>query len=108
MSQNRTLSQLGLCRRAGKMQTGEEPAMYAIMDRSAKLIIISTDISEQTLKKITDKCKTYQVPYVQLFDRYEIGSAVGHAARVVVAITDEGFATMIRRSLETNTEVKGI
>ena len=108
MKQNKTLSQLGLCRRAGKLETGEEPVLISITEQNAKLVIFSTDISEQTAKKIIDKCNTYKVPYVQLFDRYELGAAVGHAARVVVAIKDKGFATMITRSLETNTEVDGI
>lgn len=51
---------------------------------------------------MTDKCAFYGVPLCKVPDRYTLGGAIGKDARVVVAVTDEGFArqllTMLDRS----------
>jgi ribosomal protein L7Ae-like RNA K-turn-binding protein len=68
-SDERALSHLGLCRRAGKIISGEELVIQAIRESRAHLVIISIDISANTEKKIRDKCTSFQVPIVQRFDR---------------------------------------
>ncbi|WP_147802316.1 YlxQ family RNA-binding protein [Alkalicoccus halolimnae] len=85
-------SLIGLMLRAGALIMGEELAVKAIQTKKAKAVIISKDASENTLKKISDKCNYYKVPLIQTGDRYEIGEALGKEARVVLALTDKGFA----------------
>ncbi len=100
-------SLLGLARRAGKLEIGDESCLKAVRSGRAQLVIVAGDASAGTLKKYQDKCSHYQVPYVQAGSRYEIGQAIGRAEQVVVAVNDQGFAKGIRDGLE-KTEVQAI
>lgn len=86
------MSLLGLANRARKIISGEELTVKQIQGGKARLILLSADASENTTKKITDKCNSYQVPYKIVENRHLLGQAIGKEARVVVAILDEGFA----------------
>lgn len=92
------LNLLGLAARAGKCSTGEE-IMKDIRKKRAKLVLIANDAGPQTRKKITDKCKTYEVPYLIADDRETLSHAIGRLERVAIAILDAGFATSIKSLL---------
>jgi ribosomal protein L7Ae-like RNA K-turn-binding protein len=98
---------LGLCLRAGRLISGEELVLDAIRDGKARLVLLTTDASVNTSKRITDKCLFYKVPLQVAFTRGELGEAIGKAERVVVAITDNGFKKLISEGLK-NMEVNGI
>lgn len=90
MNQKQT-SLLGLMQRAGALTTGEELVVKAIQSKKAKAVLLSSDASENTRKKITDKCVFYNVPLIEAGSRYELGHALGKEARVVIALLDNGF-----------------
>ena len=92
MNENQWISLLGLANRARKIISGEELSLKEIRSGKAKLVLLSTDASTNTAKKITDKCKSYDVPFRMIENREILGHAIGKEARVVVAILDEGFA----------------
>ena len=46
------LSILGLCRRAGRLESGELGCEIAIKEKKAKLLILAKDASENTTKKL--------------------------------------------------------
>lgn len=102
---NKILSHLGLCMRAGKLVSGDESVMKSIRSGAAKLVIVAEDASDNTLKKFTDKCRYYDVPIVQCGTRYDIGRSIGKEHRVIVAVTEQGFAQMIQGALEKQMEV---
>jgi ribosomal protein L7Ae-like RNA K-turn-binding protein len=93
--------------RAGKLISGEELVLEAVRNGKAKAVILSSDASENTTKRMTDKCSFYNVPLHVAFTRSQIGEAIGKEERVVVAITDQGFSKLIRDGLK-NLEVNGI
>ncbi|MBP0726200.1 YlxQ family RNA-binding protein [Bacillus sp. RG28] len=94
------LSLLGLAARARKLISGEELVVKEVQQKRAKLVILSKDASTLTAKKITDKTTFYKVPLCFVENRYELGHAIGKDARVVVAITDQGFASKLQTLLE--------
>lgn len=96
---NKYLNMLGLAYRARKLSTGEHIVLNDIQRKRAKLVLIANDIGEQTKKKVTDKCKTFHIPYKIVDDRHTVGNAIGKSQRVVIAILDEGFATKIQSLL---------
>ncbi|PYI50411.1 L7Ae/L30e/S12e/Gadd45 family ribosomal protein [Paenibacillus flagellatus] len=105
---NKALSYLGLAMRAGKLAFGEEGVLKAVRSGQARLVVIAEDASDNTLKKFQDKCRHYNVAHVQRFSRYELGAAIGKEARVLVAVTDEGLARLIKPCLVQPPEVKPI
>lgn len=94
--------------RAGKLVTGDETVLKAVRGGKAKLVIVAGDASDNTKKKFRDKCNSYNVAMAVALDRESIGSAIGKAERVLVAVTDQGFASMIESGLKSITEVEYI
>ncbi|MGY3718781.1 YlxQ family RNA-binding protein [Sutcliffiella cohnii] len=97
---NNWLSTLGLATRARKTVTGEELVLKEVRSGKAKLVLLAGDASQNTAKKIQDKCKHYEIPIKVVVDRYELGRAIGKEARVVIAIVDKGFATKLLTMLD--------
>ncbi|WP_306454083.1 YlxQ family RNA-binding protein [Evansella halocellulosilytica] len=91
---------LGLVYRAKKLVAGEELVIKAIQYNKVHFVIISADASSNTMKKLTDKCKYYKVPYAVMSDRQTIGQAIGKGERVVVAVQDKGFAQKMKSLIE--------
>lgn len=100
MNGHQWISLLGLANRARKIISGEELSLKEIRRGKAKLVLLSKDASTNTVKKITDKCKSYDVPYRMIENREVLGHAIGKDARVVVAILDGGFAKKLLTLLD--------
>ena len=65
------------------------------------IVIEASDTSENTHKKISDKCVYYNVKHIRLDATCEIlGKAVGKRAAAVVAIADENFCRAVLLKLE--------
>ena len=92
MSQPKWMSLIGLATRAGKVITGEELVVKEVRAGKAKLVLIAEDASDNTAKKISDKCHHYGVPLRKVSDRYTLGQVIGKDARVTVAVMDAGFS----------------
>jgi ribosomal protein L7Ae-like RNA K-turn-binding protein len=100
MKQNQWMSFLGLANRAGRTISGEELTVKQIQKGNAKLVLLSADASQNTTKKITDKCNSYEVQIKIVENRYLLGQAIGKEARVVVAVLDDGFAKKLKQLLD--------
>lgn len=83
---------LGLAQRAGKLVSGEETVLQTIQKRKAHLVLLASDASANTAKKFTDKCRFYHIPLNQDYERQALGQAIGKKERVIIAVTDKGFA----------------
>lgn len=94
------LNMLGLAFRARKCSLGEETIIKDIQQRKAKLVLLASDTGKQTMKKITDKCSYYQIPFKIADDRETLSNAIGKSGRVAIAILDEGFAKKIGSMLD--------
>ena len=100
MNQKQQILQLlGLAVGARMLTSGEELVVKVIRNSQAKIVIISSDASANTLKKIQDKCKSYNVELHVFGDRSDLGHATGKDARVVLAVTDQGFAKKLSELL---------
>lgn len=96
---NNYLNMIGLAIRARKCSLGEE-IIKDIKKQRAKLVLIASDTGMQTTKKITDKCKTYDVPLRIVDDKETLSNAIGKTERVAIAILDAGFAAKIKSLLD--------
>jgi ribosomal protein L7Ae-like RNA K-turn-binding protein len=100
MNVNQWTSLLGLANRAGKCISGEELVVKEVRRNKAKLVLLAADASENTKKKLTDKCSYYEVSLRSVSDRYTLGNAIGKDQRVVVAVVDQGFASKLQSILD--------
>nr|WP_155987744.1 ribosomal L7Ae/L30e/S12e/Gadd45 family protein [Gorillibacterium massiliense] len=97
MKSKKWYNNLGLAMRAGKLTAGDSNVLDAIRTGEAKLILIASDASDNAQKKYTDKCSYYQIPFLICGTREEIGAAIGKEERVVLAVTDAGFAGLLSK-----------
>lgn len=94
------LNLIGLAYRARMCSTGEEVIVRDIQQNKAKLVLLASDIGVRTKKKITDKCKTYEIPYVIVDNQEILSKAIGKSNRVAIAILDKGFANKFQLLLK--------
>lgn len=94
---NKIFGFLGLAKRAGKVDTGEQRVRDRIKSGNAFLVILAEDASENTRKKITDMCNFRDIELIVLSDRYTLGSCVGKEFAVVLSVSDKGFAEKIKQ-----------
>lgn len=97
---NKVLQLLGLAMRAGKIVSGEELVLKEVRSGNARLVILAIDAAKNSEKKMTDKCATYNVPILRYGSRTELGNAIGKEERVILAITDSGFANSIQKQVQ--------
>jgi ribosomal protein L7Ae-like RNA K-turn-binding protein len=98
MPQNKLLSSLGLCVRAGAVVFGT-PMVCEALAKPGKvcLVLESADTSAGTHKRLTDKCAYYGVRHVRLdVGGVELAAALGkHAHLAAVALTDARLCDMV-------------
>jgi ribosomal protein L7Ae-like RNA K-turn-binding protein len=101
-AQDRLLGAIGLCRRAGKLVCGVDLICTEMRKRkSVQLVLAASDVSDNTKKKLNDKCKFYGVTLAFLPCTAEgLAAAVGKDAPIgAVAITDAGFVQAVKEHL---------
>jgi ribosomal protein L7Ae-like RNA K-turn-binding protein len=100
MMDTRILGSLGLCSKAGKLIFGV-PMIIEAMQKGKKvfLVIESGDTSDNTHKRISDKCSFYGVEKIRLdISGGDLAAAVGKSSSLAaIAITDEGFYKMVAK-----------
>lgn len=82
---------LSICRKAGKLAMGLEPAKDALYRGAAAGVLVASDASEKTRKEALFFCDQAQVPCLSVpFTKIEMGQMIGRAAGVL-AVCDTGF-----------------
>lgn len=93
------LALLGLARRAGAVVAGGEAVREAMRKGSARLVILTEDMSGTQQEKILPLARTLGVPCERLGSMQEMGDALGKGPLGAVAVTADGFAGEIRKRL---------
>ncbi|MEE0265919.1 MAG: ribosomal L7Ae/L30e/S12e/Gadd45 family protein [Acutalibacteraceae bacterium] len=95
MNNDKLLSFLGLCRRAGKMTIGNDAAVEAIINNEACLILLVSDISPRTEKSVTEAAQANNVKVIKLsYSKDQVSNSLGKLT-AVISVNDEGFAKKI-------------
>lgn len=98
----RLLTSLGLCARAGRTVCGVSMICEAMRKGGARrpvLVLEASDTSENTHKRLTDKCSYYNVRLVRLTCGTDaLAAALGKSASLgAVAITDREMCRLIEK-----------
>ena len=88
----RFLSTLGLCMRAGRLTFGFDTVRAAVLEGSVCLMMTASDLSPKTIKEADFLAEKHQLPLLHLpMTMVEIGYAIGKKTGVI-AITDAGLS----------------
>lgn len=99
-------SLLGMANRAKKIVSGEEIVRNSIRKGEVLLLIISEDASNNTKKRFINTSTYYNVTYVFLGEKNNLGNSIGKSERAVIGITDKGFSDKILKMVDAVIESK--
>ena len=103
-SEEKLLSTLGLCARARKLVMGTPMVCEAMRYKKTPVIAVleASDTSDNTHKKLSDKCAFYGVPLYRIAaDTARLGRAVGKTGAVAaVGVTDVNLYNALERHLQ--------
>ena len=87
------LSFASIARKAGRLELGCDNIVSAAGTRRVKLVLASSDISENTMSEIGQICGRKDIPVVRVdFSKGEMGKAFGLQSCAAIGFTDAGFA----------------
>ena len=88
------LSVLGLAKKAGALEIGEESVTLAARLGKARLIITASDASERVKRHAQSLSEDWECPYVPLsHTKAELGMMVGRGSPGIITITNAGLAS---------------
>lgn len=105
---NKLGTMIGLAQKAGKLVYGTDRVNDSIRNKHAYIVLLATDISENTRKKIENCCKYYKTEYGNLnMSMDTISHYIGKPGAVsAVSITDKSFTAAISALINSTTVVK--
>jgi ribosomal protein L7Ae-like RNA K-turn-binding protein len=89
------INTIGLAYRARKVVVGTDITLTAMRNGKVVLLLLATDASHTTKKKVYDKAKTYQVEVLEELSSYDISAGLGKVDIKVIGITDRGFSQLL-------------
>lgn len=100
------LNMLGLCRRAGKLVSGEQAVIKCIRKGGAYLVVLDAAASANAKKAVSDACAHRAVPFREMPEN-DLGNAIGKPGRMAVAITDEKMSARILELMNLQKTIGG-
>ena len=85
--------------RAGALITGTDLVLNGVRSGKVKMVLMDALVSENTFKKVTDKCKFYNVSYIKADAGVDLGLAIGNSSRKIIGITDQKFVKALEEKL---------
>jgi ribosomal protein L7Ae-like RNA K-turn-binding protein len=103
-TKDKTLGLLGLARKAGKLQTGEETVSAMLAEKHARLTVLASDAGEAVARKVRalaagSRQQILVIPY----DKLTLGDALGRPVVSVAAFTDVSMALSFVKTLPPGT-----
>ncbi len=91
---------VGIARRGGRLEVGEEPVGAAARARKARLLVLAADAAGNTLRRASHFAQAGQVLLLQSqFSKAELGLATGRGSCAMLAFTDAGLAAAFAKKL---------
>lgn len=93
-------SYLGFAAKSRNLISGYHTCLHSIKQRKMKLLILSEDLSENTIDKLVKLSKENGIPSRIYGKSVELSRATGNQGRGVFGITDKNFADIILKEID--------
>ena len=91
---------LGLAKKAGRLEVGEEPVGAACRAKQAKLLLLASDAASNTFRRAAHFAQAGSVLWLEApYTKSELGLALGRGPCAMLALTDVGFAASLVQKL---------
>ena len=92
---------LGIARKAGRVEVGEEPVGASARARQARLILVASDAADNSARRAAHFAQAGKAPWFRVpYTKGELGGTVGRASCAMLALTDVGLAAALLARLE--------
>lgn len=96
----KALGYLSLARRGRLLEVGEEPVGAVCRARHARLVLVASDASDHTIRRVKSFVDGTKQPWLQIdCTKDEFGDAIGYSACAIAAITDIRLALAFVQAL---------
>lgn len=100
MANDPVLHLLGLAKKAGRLEIGEEPVGAACRAHYARLVLLASDAAPNTCRRAAHFGQAGNVLFLELpFTKAELGFLLGRGSCAMLALTDAGFAASVLEKL---------
>ena len=100
MANNPILHLLGLAKKAGRLEIGEEPVGALCRARHARLILLASDAAPNTRRRCAHFGEIGNVLWLEVpATKAELGFCLGRTSCAMLALSDAGFAASIVEKL---------
>ena len=97
---DKVLNYIGLARKAGRAELGEEPVGAATRALHAHLVIVAADASDHTWRRAKSYVAGTDQQCIRLpYSKDEMGMAIGRQELAIAAITDPALALSLVQAL---------
>ena len=106
---DKALNYMGLARKAGRIELGEEPVGAIARAQKARLVVVASDASGHTWRRAnsfvagTNQC-CLQVP----FTKDELGFIIGRKELAIAALTDAALAASFVKALPQTEKTQAV
>ena len=105
---DRALNYIGLARKAGLIELGEEPVGAVARARKARLVVVAQDATDHTWRR----AKSFVTGSEQIclkvpYSKDQLGQAVGRTELALAAFTDPALALAFLQALDQPDRYKG-
>ena len=91
---------IGIARKAGRLEIGEEPVGAAARARQARLILVAADAAENSARRAAHFAEAGKTCVLRLpYPKSVLGGMVGRASCAMLALTDVGLASALAGKL---------
>ncbi len=97
---DRILNLISIATKAGKVKTGEFLTTKTLQEGYGELVVIATDTSEKSTKRLMGISENYGCRCVIYGTKEELGRFCGKEAKSVICITDKGFKDAVLKKID--------
>ena len=97
---DKALNYMGLARKAGLIELGEEPVGAAARAQHARLVVVASDASDHTWRRAQSFVAGTQQLCIRVeFTKDQLGMAIGRTSLAIAAFTDPALALAFVKAL---------
>ena len=98
--ENKVASYLGFAAKARKLATGYNTCIYMMEKKRIRLLILTEDLSENSVKKMTAAAEKHRVPCKIYGSREQLSNITGNVDKGIYGVTDDNFAKVISEGID--------
>ena len=97
----KALGLLGIARKGGFVQIGEDPVSEVVASGHARLIILASDAADHTVRRAEGLAAQHTTPLVSIEnDKASLGAVFGRSSVAMTAVTDIRLAVHILAAMD--------